>query len=427
MAASHRRWPAASGVHDTTGILLFRSYVARTLWAVYTRALTRPGRWLFWITLLLAFSGSLTLDAPFYLLFSYAAALWLIAFAVAALTHPRVEIRARHADRVSAGSRMPVELTVSSLGRIALHELTVAPRRLPLTMEVLPPDGVTIDRLGPGETRRARLELVCNRRGVYSLHGYRVQTSFPIGLLNAVAATQESERLIVFPAYEPLRHLAIPLGHRYHPGGVAMASTVGQAMEYAGNREFQEGDDVRTIDWRATARLGDLIVREYREEYFHRVAIILDTQIQKQGSAPDEALESALSLAAAISEYLARGEYLVDIFAAGDALYHLTAGRSLAYLDQILEILACVEGAACEPFQQIRPVLAEHLEKINTVFFIFLDWTESRQVLMEDSRLAGSAVRAWIVREGLCTQPPPADGAVEVLTPLRISEGLVEL
>ncbi len=51
---------------------------------------------------------------------------------------------------------------------------------------------------------------------------------------------------------------------------------------------------------------------------------------------------------------MARQEYLVDIFAAGPDLYHLMAGRSLAYLDQILDILASVDGSEEEPFDDAR-------------------------------------------------------------------------
>ena len=49
-----------------------------------------------------------------------------------------------------------------------------------------------------------------------------------------------------------------------------------------------------------------------------------------------ESFERAVSVAASVADFMARQEYLVDLFAAGPNLYHLTAGRSLAYLDQIL-------------------------------------------------------------------------------------------
>ena len=58
-----------------------------------------------------------------------------------------------------------------------------------------------------------------------------------------------------------------------------MSSDLGESFEYIGNREYREGDNVRDIDWTATARLNTPIVREYRDEYFLRVGVVLDTHV----------------------------------------------------------------------------------------------------------------------------------------------------
>ena len=161
-----------------------------------------------------------------------------------------------------------------------------------------------------------------------------------------------------------------------------MSSQLGDSFEYLGNREFREGDNRRDIDWRATARSSKLIVREWVEEYMLRAAVVLDTHVpRKQGHRATterrEAMERAISIAASVSDYMARQDYLVDVLAAGPNLYHLTAGRSLAYLDQILDILACVEEVAEEPFQVVEPQMFELLEKLSTAVCVLLDWTRS--------------------------------------------------
>ena len=149
----------------------------------------------------------------------------------------------------------------------------------------------------------------------------------------------------------------------------------GDSFEYLGNREWRDGDNPRDIDWRATARLSgasssSLVVREWREEYFLRVGVVLDTHVPLSAPASKRlflqelrerlpgkaarlarqaALERGVSICAAVSDALARQDYIVDLFAAGPNLYHLMAGRSLAYREQILDILACVEGSPEEP------------------------------------------------------------------------------
>ena len=59
--------------------------------------------------------------------------------------------------------------------------------------------------------------------------------------------------------------------------------SLGESFEFIGNREYRDGDSIRDIDWRATARLSRAIVREYREEYFMRVAVILDIKTPGSG------------------------------------------------------------------------------------------------------------------------------------------------
>ena len=60
-------------------------------------------------------------------------------------------------------------------------------------------------------------------------------------------------------------------------------------------------------------------------------------------------------------------------------MYHLLAGRSLAYLDQILDILAGVEANPIEPFAALEPEILDNLEQINAIVCVFLDWNEVRR------------------------------------------------
>jgi uncharacterized protein (DUF58 family) len=225
---------------------------------------------------------------------------------------------------------------------------------------------------------------------------------------------------------------------------VALASSLGESFEYIGNRDFREGDNVRDIDWRATARLSTPIVREYRDEYFLRVAVILDTHVvapsanrikaflnRKQTTAAREAFERAVSVAASVADFMARQEYLVDLFAAGPNLYHLTAGRSLAYLDQILDILACVDENPAEPFETIEPEIIENLSKITTVICVFLDWNENRRGFVQRLAQQGAGVKVILVRDTPPTLDPVHEanvvGRVPVVAKVDFDPGLEEL
>ena len=193
------------------------------------------------VSLGLMLMGSITLEIQTYIPFVYAAGLWIVAILVGVFVTPRVSLRVTHAERIRAGQTLTVEAAVTQDGRGAGYEYNVVPIRLPAAVDAVERWGVPVGSLSPGETRRVRLHLLCKRRGKYTLKGYRVETDFPLGLLNAYRNFREQRSLLVYPDYDPLTRLELPTGRRFQPGGIALVSKLGESSEYLGNREFREG------------------------------------------------------------------------------------------------------------------------------------------------------------------------------------------
>jgi uncharacterized protein (DUF58 family) len=400
------------------------------IWKFFFWRLTHAGRFLVWPTVALAAYTSASRDYQAYVPLSYLLALWLVAFLSMLLVRPKARITVRQAERVAVGASLPVEIDVELLKPWS-SDLYLLPHRLPGAVESVPPDGVPVPRSLPGGKSRVRLALRCPRRGIYSLGGYRLESDFPFGVMRSFRHFAFERSLVVCPKYEPLSRLELPAGRRYQPGGVALASETGDSVEFVGSRDFREGDNPRDIDWRATARLDKLIVREYRQEYLQRVAVILDTHVpqapRRMRASRRQSFEHAISLTAAISEYLARREYVVEIFAAGSNLYHLTAGRSLAYLEQILDILACVDENPQEPFAAIEPELMSSLSRVSTVICVFLDWNETRRAFVRGVEERGVGLKRIVISSQPCELDPREQGRVRVLTNADLEQGVGEL
>jgi uncharacterized protein (DUF58 family) len=404
--------PSFSGTKEIRGI---RSRSLRWVWHVYTARLTSAGRWFLWPTVGFLAYTSASLDFQSFVPLSYVTGLWLIAMLTAFFVRPRATLRAAHAERICAGETLIVDAEVLHQGG-AGADLYVVPHRLPREVDAVPPDGAPLPPLAVGQKANVKLGLRCTRRGVYALQGYRIETDFPFGVITAARVVEAPKPLLVYPSFRPLTSFKLPEGRRYQPGGVALASETGDSAEYAGNREYREGDNVRDIDWRATARLGMPIIREYRQEYFLRVAVVVDTHIPSQTAGGmqqrRQSFEHAVSIAAAVGDYLARKEYIVDLFAAGPNLFHLTAGRSLAYLDQILDILACIGESPSEPFESIAPELMANMGSISSIICVFLDWNESRRQFVNMLRAQGVGVKAIVISNAPCAMDPLADGEI---------------
>lgn len=413
-----RYWYA--GTQDIAYNPLFKGLLSRWVWRFATHRLTPAGRWFFWPTIILMAVASLSLDLQPYVIFLNIAALWLVALVIALCLPPRVSLEVRHAERVCAGEVLPVEVVVEQQRRLPAADLRILPERLPPGLTAEPVEGATLPTLARGARARVWLGLSAARRGIYAIYGYRVESDFPFGLLNAYCVCPVSRPLLVYPRFTPLSELSLPQGFREHPGGVALKARLGDSFELLGNREYQDSDSIRNIDWRATARLRVPVVREYTQEYFMRVGVVLDTYLPKSARpAEEENFERAVSIAASVSDYMARQEYLVDIFAAGDHLYHLTAGQSLSYLDEILDILACVESYPREPFTTLEPEIGPLLGKITLVICVLLDWNDARRQFVEHLLMHGVAVKVIVVRDTSCTLDPHAvawPGGMPVVT-----------
>jgi uncharacterized protein (DUF58 family) len=425
----------------------YQGKAGQWVWRFYHFRFTRIGRWFLGVTGFIFFVIALfwNLDTQTVSLALYLGGFWCVSLLAFLPLSARVSVR--HAERITAGETLQAEVTVENTGRWPLLDLSVQGWGLPRQIDAQPEEGLTLGLLRTGESQTLTFPLLCHGRGAFVLGGYRVLSEFPFRLLQSYRVQRLATRLIVHPAFRPLTRFNLPAGRRFQPGGIAMASQVGDSFEYLGNREWREGDNPRDIDWRATARLSgasgsSLVVREWREEYFLRVGVVLDTHVPVS-DAPSKrlflqelrerlpgrlarearaaALERGVSICAAVSDALARQDYIVDLFAAGPNLYHLMAGRSLAYREQILDILACVEGCPEEPLSRIAPRLHEELDRLTTVICIVLDWDEPRRRFVDELRQHGVGVKVIWVSETEEAQPDEAD--LQVITPMMFAQG----
>lgn len=397
--------PRLSPAHDIARQGPFKLALVRGLWAFWFRSLAPGGRYFFLATLLFFLYGGATLEAGAFVPLGYALVVWGVAFAARWLERPRVELRARHFERIAAGQELAVQVDVKNVKSSALAGARLIAHRLPDAIDTVGSEGVVLPMLESGEETQVQLELSPRRRGVYELHGFRVETAFPFGVLYAARAVEKQWRLLVYPKFEPLERFDLPQARRFQPGGVAFVAARGESVEFIGNRDYREGDQVRDIDWRATARLSRPIVREFREEYFLRAAVVLDTHVPVPSPATLADFERAVSLCAACGDAMNRFDCLVDVLAAGPNLYHLLAGGGLASLDQMLDILASVDSTEEAPWETLVPALEANLEQISSVVCLFLDWDEARRDFADALAQGGAAVKIVVVRDSESSGP----------------------
>jgi uncharacterized protein (DUF58 family) len=99
----------------------------------------------------------------------------------------------------------------------------------------------------------------------------------PLGLAGRQGSHQVPWQVRILPPFLSRKHLPSRLAKLREIDGMIPVLIRGQGTEFDSLREYVVGDDVRSIDWRATARRADVVVRTWRPERDRRVVIVLDT------------------------------------------------------------------------------------------------------------------------------------------------------
>ncbi|NOY80508.1 MAG: DUF58 domain-containing protein [Kiritimatiellaeota bacterium] len=375
------------------------------LWgyALVARHLTLPARIVFICSGVIFPYAMLSLLMPIHILAFAILGLFVFDLAAGLAGASRFEVSRQAPPRMGAGTSARFAYTVSNRSRRPALDVAVDTLPLPAGLHWTRGNPL-LETLQPGETVTTQAWLTAARRGEYTLPAVRADSAFPFHLWRWGRTCGEPQRLLVYPGFTPLRRLDLPVGLRYQPGGISLSSKVGESMEFLGCREFRDGDNPRRIHWRSWARLGCPVVKEFREEYLCRAALVLDTAasnplwLDVPGlSPPDPGVEAAVSLTAAAADFLARRDFVIDLFAAGPEIYRFQGGRSLAYLDNMLDILACVRPHPGEPFAELIPVLVEEIAHLSSALVILVRWNERRRELLQRLAAAGVRTRALLV------------------------------
>jgi uncharacterized protein (DUF58 family) len=289
------------------------------------------------------------------------------------------------------------------------------------------PETAPVPDVGPGGTAEVTISLTPRRRGRLDLPGVTVSRPDPLGLYRALRTEKETGSILVLPRRYRLPPVDLPGRRRHQPGGVALASSVGDAEEFISLRDYRPGDPIRQIHWRSWAKAGKPIVKEFQEEYFVRHALILDTFWPVKG---DERFEEAVSVAASFVAAVDTRESLLDLLFVGTEAYCFTGGRGLAHEDRMLEILASAEVCPDRPFSTLSALARQRAPQLSGCILVLLGWDEPRRELVRT--LQGHLLPMLVVAvvgegEAADLDPGPMKTRPANFVPLevgRIEEGL---
>jgi uncharacterized protein (DUF58 family) len=280
-----------------------------------------------------------------------------------------------------------------------------------------------VSSVGPHQRIAWRARTVCQRRGRYTLGPVTATTGDPLGLFKRVLALAPEHQLLVLPAVLPLSTFAL------HPGvmpgrGRGSQRSLQTTTNVVTVRNYVPGDGLTRIHWPTTARLNQLMVKEFDLDPTIDVVLLLDLDPDVQAGEGDGSTEEyGVTIAASIASYLLRQQELsVALSVSGSQEASLLPDRGERQLDRALEVLAVVHPKRSEPLARALASEETRLAR-NTVLVVItpsteLDWPEVLHhlqrrgvrplvILLDPQTFDEQVGSNWRAREALVTTGIP--------------------
>lgn len=211
-------------------------------------------------------------------------------------------------------------------------------------------------RVDPGESRELVTDLTPTRRGDRPAVRVTIQSYGPFGLAYRQSTRRQSRRLTppwtlrVLPPFHSRRFLPEKLSRLRIIDGQLVIRGRGQGTEFDSLREYVIGDDIRSIDWRATARAEHVVVKTWRPERDRRVLCVLDTGRTSAARVGDEPrLDAAIDAALLLATLAAHAGDRVDLLAVDtDVRASVSTGGHRTLMPKLVDAVAALEPVLTE-------------------------------------------------------------------------------
>ncbi|MHB8719416.1 MAG: DUF58 domain-containing protein [Candidatus Dormibacteria bacterium] len=273
-------------------------------------------------------------------------ALYLLAYAAAAVLGTAIVIARRRRPVVAVRSKLPLRAREGQSIGVTLQ--LESPRRLgafvieeQIDADLGPRMRLPVPSLSPTAPVVHEYAIRPRRRGVFSIGPLEAEWSDPFGVARSRQELAPPVEIIVHPSTEPV--IDRPLARRFEdpPLRPPHSRPWPSGFEFYGMRDYVPGDDLRRVVWRATARTGRVLVREFEQGVTDRIVIVLDTDRAWHRPGPvSDTFEQAVRTAASIGARHIKEGFTVSLVANGRDLATGLRGPSsrIPFLDELARV-----------------------------------------------------------------------------------------
>lgn len=313
------------------------------------------------------------------MLFMAGALLFILVFAwvlgnqtVQAITHER----SLH-SRAFEGEKVALHLTLANRSGLALTGLTLTDWFH--AHDMLPKRIFVARDPGPHRILTFVYHAFCLRhRGQYPMGPLQATFYDPLGLFPRTRTFQGAHYFTVLPRPLPMTQIGLNGRQTLLSATTPDQQTRGDSLKFYGVREYRPGDPLRFVHWKASAKLGELVVRQFESSVSSSITLFLDLERNNlAGLGAETTIEYGIRAAACIAAACIAEDHEIQCYGEGESPLILPMGRGEAHLSAFLEELALVKPKGKKSLPELVGQYIDRVPQGAQVFLIIAAVTDN--------------------------------------------------
>ena len=290
-------------------------------------------------------------------------------------------------NRVMAGEPFTVTLLLENSKRFLSAWVMVVRDMVRNEQGALRPE-VIFMRIPPRSIQRGHYEMRLHERGEYEFGPITVDTRFPLGLIERGVGLAVTGKLLVYPR---VGHM-LPRGRRNLASAMELVTQVrpkpGPFNDEMHNiREYRTGDDPRMIHWRTTARMSELMVKEFRENRDRNLQVVVDVHMASPRQEPQAELLLRFAVTLCLDQLRSSRDTTLNVQLVGEEILDWFGEFSEGQPEQLLDQFARVKVTMRQPVSRIIELLQSHRQSDRRLLVLTTRAPELRAALASGNAL----------------------------------------
>jgi uncharacterized protein (DUF58 family) len=249
-----------------------------------------------------------------------------------------IEAKRFTSKRLSNGDENPIQIEIKNRYGFGVNARVID--EVPFQFQLRDKDFKL--HLKPAEVKSIHYNLRPTKRGEYDFGFIRAYISSPLGLITRRYNFDGAKVLPVYPSFINLGQYELMAVSRYLTEfGIKKIRKVGQSSEFDQIKNYVGGDDIRTINWKATARKGGLMVNTYTDEKSQNIYCVIDkSRVMRMPFEGLSLLDYAINATVALSKVAMLKEDKAGLITISENIGSVVpADRKASQLGSIMNVL----------------------------------------------------------------------------------------